>query len=130
MFDYESEALNLGPQRIRVAVFLKVSNDLHDLLLPSQTLLSGLMRLPSLSSRLFSGFGASIAGAPICRRVVKPYDPFGQHDFVHSWLMLLLLLDEDQFFIQGKAHYFPAASPKGLGTYRLRVIASAVAPTV
>jgi hypothetical protein len=86
-------------------IFLKVPDDLHDLLFPPETLLSRFMKLTSLPGSLFSRLGAS-AVSSVCRGVVEPDYALWQYDLIDHisyvgpvlapLIRCLLLLDEDQ----------------------------------
>ena len=62
-------------------ILLKVTNNLHDFLLPPETLLSRFMKLSSLPGSLFSLLGAC-AVSSICRGVIEPDDALRKHDLV------------------------------------------------
>lgn len=107
----------MHPGRIRMviaSVLLKVSDDLHDLLLSSETLLSGLMRLASFPCGLFGRLG-SCAVTSVCRGIIKSDNSLRQHYFVghvvnlsvRVRLMVLLLLDKDELLVQGDANVLP-----------------------
>jgi len=93
-------------------ILLKVPNNLHDLLLPPETLLSWFMKLSSLSGSLFSRLGAC-AVSSICRGVIEPDNALRKHDLVDHvrdmrpvlipLIRCLLLLDKDQPLVQSDA---------------------------
>lgn len=79
---------------MRVLSFLKVPDDLHDLLLAAETLFPGLVGLAGLARRLLGRLRAH-AVAALGRVVAEPNDPLGKHDLVDG-----LLLDQDQLIVE------------------------------
>ena len=101
IFDLRSdweEPLDLGWIWVVLLTFFKVSDDLHDLFLAPQTLLSRLVGLSSFTRSLLRGFRAHTVTS-FCWAVVEPDDALRKDYFIYHWHWLLLL-NQDEVFIE------------------------------